>query len=341
MSNSAAPEAPTLSPEQELQAAFEADVAASQQDGGSTAPAAQASAEGAPASPDATSTDPPAAPAFVPFEIEWKGQRVTIDSREKAIEFAQKGYDYTQKTTAVAEERRQLQAAAAALVAARKAEQEALTRQLSDANFLMERLRALGHQLPQSAASSTPPAPEPDDFVDRQALQTELTRLKEEALNEARKEMQAELDRLEMARMQATFTADFDATIQDIITNKFPQLREIYDPDEATRLMRQEAKTLLHAHMTLNPDVPMDPAVLKNAMVSWAARAHARWESAKKQLEKDEAMKRAAAMAASPEPPGGGTPPQPAPQAFKSFKDPGLMRAAIDDVEAIIRGLTK
>jgi hypothetical protein len=348
-----------LTPEQELAAAFTADMRGEDYTLSTDKPAETPAPEVAEAQTpppeveaQAPEVQPPTAPTFSPFEIEWKGQKVTIDSVDKAREYAAKGFDYTQKTQSLAEERRLIQAERERL-ASEYQQREIMARQalnaLQNPDFLRARLQALtGAATPAASPAAQPVAntPDPDDFVtvkDLEQARAEATRLVQEAstraVQEAQERVRAELDQLEMKRLEVSYRNDFDSTVDQLMVKEFPVLAEAYDASEIKEAVKAEGRKFLRAQMELNPGQEVSPAAVKQAMAEAARQRALRIEAMRQKWEKAEVTRKATLMQSAPEPPGGTPPPQPAPQRFTSLNDPALTRTAIDDVEAIFRAM--
>lgn len=349
-----------LSPEQELAAAFSADMRGEaytlSTDKVEEAPAAvPAETPVAEVATPAQEAPPPA--QFNPFEIEWKGQVVKIETPDQARELASKGFDYTQKTQQLAEERRQLRAEQErfqAEYAQREQWARGVLASLQNPDFLAQRLQALRGGVPQAPTAPTPaqePARDPDDFVTVKDLtsvqesaaqiaarmRAEAEEIKNQAIREAQATVRAELDQLETKRLELSYRSDFDSHVDALMKTQFPALAKAYDAEEIKSAVFAAGRSFLRSQMELNPGQEVSPAAVKNAMAEAARQRSLRIEAMRQEWEREEAGRKATLMQSAPEPPGGTAPPAPTPKKFTSLNDPELTRAVISDIEAIVR----
>lgn len=281
-------------------------------------------APAAPAQPSATPTAEPtgAAPPAPPdpdvleLKVNGKVERISLSKeRDKLVELSQKGLDYTQKTQAAAEERRQVEAYAQAL---QQREQEL-------AAFLRDPLKVtqyaqylLSQQTGQPAPSATDPNAVATVAEVRQALQAELAKAQEET---QRTIAQAQFN-AEVARYESEYQADLVKTAKAAI-DKYPILDSVVEDAE-------ELADLLKADLARKGMQPTTIDEAKEALLDLAKSRADKLHSKVTDHAKMEAVRAAKVAKTGPEPPGGAAP---APQS-QSFKlgDPRLTAAAIEDM---------
>lgn len=137
-------------------------------------PPAQAGNEGSAASQSAGNGNQPS--AWAPMELEYKGQKISVATREEAIALLQQGHDYTQKTQALSKEKQ----------AAFKARQEYMAKLESTTKLLAE-LEAKRNKPAEGEGNEggEPPAEPTADNPKLQELERQLAELRDEKNAEA------------------------------------------------------------------------------------------------------------------------------------------------------------
>ena len=279
-----------------------------------------AAAPDAAAQPQAPSpTDPSTGPAdssdLLELKVKDKVERISLSKeRDKLVELAQKGLDYTQKTQLAADERRQIEQYAQALAA----------REQQLVEFLRDPVRVTQYAQQLLAQQSPQAAQDPNAVATvaevQQTLQQELARVRAES----QQHVAAALFQADVARYQGEYQADLLKTVRDA-TEKFPILDSVADnPEELLELLKGDL-----ARKGLQP-TSIDEArkIFGDLAKARADRLHAKVVDHSKM----EAVRAAKLVKSGPEPPGGGAP-APKPSNFK-LGDPRLTAAAIDDMEA-------
>lgn len=332
-----------LSPEQELANAFLGGVEEPVID-------VEAAPEAAPeAQPEASAPVEEAAPAAAPewqpreFTFKRNGEEVRFkpSSPDEEVEFIRKGYDYTAKTMELAEEKKTLQSLAKELADREEARQASLKAFFSNRANIARYLELLDQQ--GGGAPQQAPAPgedadfEPISRADLAKLRAEMVREAQAAADaKAEERFKSLLDSAATERLTTEYRSDFDKTI-DSLVSRHPELEFV---DGVGDLIRQAGSRAFQTQLTLNPDRPVDPALVKAAMEEDAAQRASRVAAKLREREKLEAASRSALTARGVEPPGGNAPTTPAPsQASRpmSLKDPALDAAVIAEIQALIK----
>jgi len=339
--------APALSAEQELAAAFLSGV-----DDGDSQPeiAVEASPEAAPegaqppaASPSPTGEEPKApAPEWSPREFTFtrNGQQVSLkpSSPEEELEFIRKGYDYTQKTMEVAEERKKLQAIAKELHERELQRQESIRAFFSDKAKIARYLELMGGT--PAAPPHTPENPSSDDDIEP-VSKAELAKLREELIAEADRradeksesKVKAILQEVAKTQMETEFRSEIDSTLKTLVTERFPILSNV---EGIEMLIRADGKKAFDAEVILNgPEVPVDPRKVHQAMLESAQRRAEKLQAHLREKEKLEAVERATLTTRGPEPPGGNAPLPPQTKKMR-LNDPELDAQVVREIQSIM-----
>lgn len=169
---------------------------------------ADASTTPAPAPPDVT---PPPTPVEQMFDVKIGGQ-----ARKVALQELQAGYqrqqDYTQKTMALAEERRRL-------------ETQWQSERQQTRDFLSRRENV--QQLLQYLESQQGPQSDPSQPITQQQLQQMLAQRDQQFAQSRDAERQQMFQELELKQMQETYSADLNQHISGILAQN-PVLKSIY-----------------------------------------------------------------------------------------------------------------
>lgn len=280
---------------------------------GSGVPDPTATADAKPAQPAASAVDPD----ILEVKVNGKLERISISKdRDKLVELAQKGWDYTQKTQSAAAERQQIEQYAQAL----HAREQELQAFLTDPVKVTQYAQYLLSQQPQAAQASDPNAVATVAEV-RQALQAEIAKVQEENQKAiAQAQFQAET-----ARYQADYTADLTNVVRQSI-EKFPILDSIADgPEDLFELLKGDLA---------KKGEGSQPATIDEAREAISALAKSRADRLHAKVTdhaKMEAVRAAKQRATGPEPPGGSAP---APQSGAAWKlgDPRLTAQVIADL---------
>ncbi len=247
------------------------------------APAAEAPVEATPAveTPAAEAATPAedakpaeAAPAEEPslkFELKVKGQTQVL-TRDELIEMAQKGVDYTQKTQSVAENQRQVLAAAELLQ----------QREREIAEFLRDpqRVAAYTAQFQQQAAETDPNdiPTQAQVIAQLRAQQATLLEQMDRKVAEAEQRAQARAFETEVAEKRQGYEGELTKTIGSL-QEKFPAL-DAYDAKDLDRVLRADIAEKVAAKIAQFPETAVSmeevKALLIDAAKSRAERAQTR-----------------------------------------------------------------
>jgi hypothetical protein len=336
MSDTPTPE--TLSPEQELAAAFLSGV-----DETATSDATEVAVAPAAAQPAAAAVPPPPASSWIPREFTFKrnGEEITHkpSSAEEELELLRKGFDYTAKTMSLAEEKKQLQGIAKELKEREEARQTSIKAFLSNRDTIRAYLAKLDEEQGGAPAAQPGTSPSDDDLEPVSRAEFAKMRAEFEKAAEAKAEAAAEkrfkviVEEASGKHLEHTYRTDFDTTIKSLIT-KHPELAFIDDVDT---LIRGAGARAFQTQMALNPDQPVDPALVRAAMVEDAAKRATKLAAKFKEQEKVAAVERSTLTTRGPEPPGGNAPTLTAPAKKLSLKDPALDAQVIAEIQSMLK----
>lgn len=173
---------------------------------------------------------PPAEAAPPPFDVTLthRGKTVRVTDPDEARALMQKGYDYTVKTTEVADAKRQLDAKEAAWLA----REQQIVEFLQDDSRVAAYLAQRRGQQPQAAAPPAPTLGQPDDLLtvsqvqqlmgqERQRLHTEL----QQELAQVRNQIPQVA---ELVQTRQAWAQDVEAHLSGL-QQKYPELQAIED----------------------------------------------------------------------------------------------------------------
>ena len=298
-------------------------VAAAPAEPSTPTPDVETPAEPAEPAPDTDTETPPApeAPATPAPETatqKWaftrKGQQVEITDPKQAADLIRQGYDYTQKTMELAEQRR--------------AHESRLREILTNTDLLRQQLAFLEAQT--GAPAPQTPAPDADDLISVSQAQQLVKAQLAQARQEITQASQRAILEAETARYTQEYTGSVNRTLQTLLTEKFPILQDV---DKVEKLILDDVSEQVAARIQMDPDqvVPMEDvtALLVQAAQRRADKLQARY----KEKTKMEAVRAAKAAKAGIEP-AGGTAPAPKPSPHYKLGDARLTDLAIADLMA-------
>jgi len=298
------------------------------------APAPSGTAESQTSTPEPTEATPaagePATPPVDPatlteeeLELIYKGQPVRVPKSD-AIKLAQQGYDYTQKTMTLAEERR-------AFEAERMSVQAELQRQLlmikdtltnpesmkELVNWAAQQQGFTGDQVVEAAAGQ--PVQGLTAQQAQQMIQQQVAGLQRQFNTEIKR---ANYE-LETVRLEKEYSATINTHLQELVKTH-PVLEDV---DGINDLLRAEVAAQVKARMEANPnlDIPLKDTLgmFSKAAERRAAKIEARFQNRMKEV----AVRQANVVNKGIEPSGGAAP---APSGAKPMKlGSAELRAAI------------
>lgn len=290
-----------------------------------------------PAAPAATPEVPAAAPAEAaplvpaepapvadtkPIELTHKGQKIVL-SEEQVREFAQKGFDYTQKTQILADFKRD----ADAKLAHYQQREAELSAFLSDPQKVSEYADYLRQQAGLTAKS-------PDDIptqADAKAIaRAEAQRVKEELSREIAQAQMAAFQ----ARQEADYRAEFTSHVA-ALQKSHPELNA-YDLADLELALRQDVSKQLDLRIKSNPLDEIPVGEVKRLFTEAAQRRVARVQSTQVSSAKQQAVEASRALTTKGIEPPGGQAPGIVPEAPRHFKlgSKELIAQVIADLEA-------
>lgn len=256
-------------------------------------------------------------PAPETYAIRHNGQEHQL-TRDELIERAQQGFDYTQKTQALAQQRQLAEQMATAF----RNERERVATILQDRAALEAHLASLAPAEPQFAADDIPTIEQT-----RQLLQQEVEQVRRKIMDE----VQSAQFTAETSRLEQNFRAEIDTTVSSLLTEKFPTLAEWLDPSDAQEIIRTAAAKFVNAQIQANPQQAVNIADVKRVMVEAAQKQADRIEKKIKDNAKMQVARGAKLTQQGIEPPGGTPPAPPAPQKFK-LGDRALTQSVIEEL---------
>lgn len=274
---------------------------------------------------------PPDEPSSLKFELKVKGQTQTL-TRDELIEMAQKGVDYTQKTQRVADQERQVLAAAQML---QQREQEIAT-------FLRDpaRVRTYVASLQTEAeAASVDPSDIPTQaqvVAQLKAQQAQMQQEMQAQVTASEERINTRLFEAEVAEKRTVYEGELIKTIGGLV-EKFPSL-DTYDAKDLDRILRADIADKVAAKIAAYPDRAVSMEEVKTLLVE-AAKVRSDRTEAKIQDHIKMTAVRAAKLTRGGIEPAGGAPLQSlAPPPVKSPKlgSQELLNSVIADVNAAI-----
>ena len=272
--------------------------------GGSEVPASggDSGASGSTGGPLTGGTPPAAAPER--YELKVGGKTIPVEGRDKMVEYAQKGYHFTQQMQELAQQRR-----------AWESEREQVVRELqtflSDPNQIRRYLQQIEHQQGPAAAA---------DAADQLMTAQQAKQLLEQELQQfgarTQQEMQQMRMQFEVDQLATQYTQTLDAHI-GALKGQFPEIKAIPNVERALKAQvsemgqrnLQEAQSYMH-----------------EVASQWASSVREHLDAERKKAVPPPAAQRGI------EPPGGAGPMPPAQPNFKSVKDPRFLQSVMSDL---------
>ncbi len=210
--------------------------------------------------PEATPVSSPTPAAFPGVEIKHRGKTVVIDDPDDLKALAQKGYDYTAKTTEVAEAKRQLEAR----------EQAWLQREQQVVEFLADKSRVAAY-LQQSSGQPTTPAPapvgqSPDDLLTVGQVQQLLAQQQQQFAAAMQQEVSHVREQMpqvaELVQVRQAWAQDVDQHLAGL-QQKYPELQAMDDYAVAM-------KTRMRDYLQANPGQVSNLETAKAIIHDWS-----------------------------------------------------------------------
>lgn len=271
----------------------------------------------APAAQATPATEQPATPSTA-WTFTRKGQQVTITDPKQAEELIRQGFDYTQKTMELAEQRRQLEAQARAVLTNR----ELLKQQLAY-------LEAQQGPVVTPAPADRPTQPAPDDLINVQQTQ----QLIQAQLREAEARMQAQAQRAVLEAETARYTEEYRGSVSKTlaaVTERFPLLKDI---EKVDKLILDDVSDKVAAQIQLEPEKVVSIDDVNKLIVEVAERRHNRLHARLQEHQKMQAVRAAKVQQQGIEP-AGGQPPAAEPEPVYKLDDPRLTEQVIRELSA-------
>lgn len=316
-------------------AAALADIeAASAEPVGSPEPAPDPTPTAAPDEPPtpAEPETPAAQPTDEELELKWNGQQLKF-KREDVVKLAQQGFDYTQKTQALAQKEREWEQRLADTQARYQAEQAALRQALTDPN----QVRALWERL--QGQTQAQPGVDPNDVPTvaqmRQALQLEAQRMQQATEQRIQQVAAQTMAQIESARLETDYTQAAEQTIGQLV-ERHGILKAVEDIEV---LLRQDAWKAIQAKHAVDPSYAPSKEDVTQALAQAAERRAGRLGEQIKTHERTAIARSAKLTTHGTEPPGGRAV-TPVPSAKAKLGSRELTSAAIEDVERMMRSIT-
>lgn len=249
------------------------------------------------------------------FEIKWNGQVVKVP-RSQMGEFAQKGYDYTQKMQALAKDREAFQSERQRYEQAIAEVKAFLEDDARVGQYYQELLKSRGKKASGPSATQA----DPEGFISQAELESHLQRAREELLGKTQQEIAQMRQQLQIEAMAGQYNAELTSHIQALKT-QIPELRAI---PKVEQILKEDVRQ-------------MRPRTIEEAkeMLVNVAQQHAR--DVRQYLDEQRKTEGAGAGASGAlangiEPRGGSGPlPTASAQKFKGFNDPAFKQAILDD----------
>ena len=241
-------------------------------------------------------------------EIKWNGrtERVPLS---KAVELAQKGYDYTQKMQQLAREREEFGSQRE-----RYTQYETAMRELREFLGDPSRVEAYLQELRRRSGgggASQPPA-DPDEVLTHAELQKRLEAARAELQGYTQQQLAEMRTQIEVETLAGQYTQELDSQIK-ALTQKMPELKAI---PKIEWILKEDVRLM----------GPRSIAEAKQMMVD-VAQGHAERvrQFTRGQAQAQPQPSTSPALTKGIEPRGGGVPAPPAnPLKFKSFNDPAF-----------------
>jgi len=310
-----------------------ADIEAANAGGADPATTAAPAAPAAP-TPQVDGQPAAAAPVVQPLstqptelELKWNGQTIKTPI-EQAIKLAQQGFDYTQKSQAIAEERRQIQALQAQISQYRERTQQ----MLNDPALVKQHYESLL----QATGQAVDPNEVPTVAQMQAALKAEASRIQADTQREIQKAVESARTNMEVSRLTSDYTQAAESTIT-ALQEAHPILGTVDDIDV---LLRQDAWKILSTQAQADPEYAPSKDDVQKALKQAATARAAKMEAKVKEHEKMAVARHAKLVNQGIEPPGGkAVTPTPTQKHKLGSKD--LTAAAIADIEAMMKASTQ
>lgn len=271
-------------------------------------------AQAAPVTPEPT-------PAADLFKIKYNGQEIEL-TRDKVIELAQQGQDYTQKAQTVAQQRRLVEQLGQVL----NTERSRVAGMLQDRAALRAHLESLGPD--PSEQSQIDPNEGLTVEQGKQMLAQEIAQAKQTILQE----VQEATFKAETTRLEQGYRNEVDSTVKKLMTD-MPQLTEWLDADAVDTTIRRAAAKFVADSIQANPYEAVSIDAVKNAMTQAATAQLQRIEKKIEDQKKMQAVRDAKLTKQGIEAPGGAAPVTQEPQKFK-LGDRNLTQSVIAELNA-------
>lgn len=283
------------------------------------------------AATEVVDTTQPAAPPAEPVEttaaqvwtFDRKGQKVEVTDPTQALDLMRQGYDYTQKTMELADQRRAFEAQVA----------EARSWLANPAN-----LKAmLARVEPQALAPTAPQAPGPDPealvtVAEQQAALAAATQAAQQQTQEyANRLVQNALLQAETARYAQDYKGQVDTVMKALVTEKFPILQDV---EKVDRLILDDVAEKVAAAKAMDANHVATIEEVKGYMVESATRRAGKLESRVKEHLKMEAVRAAKLKTTGTEPPGGTPPPAATTPTTYKLGDKALTASVVAELQA-------
>lgn len=271
-----------------------------------------------------TTTPPPAPPpaeevATQTWEFTRKGQTVKVTDQTQALELIRKGYDYTEKTMELAEQKRQTEA------------------QITQAREWLRNpvnVRSLLQTLEGTPPVPAPHTPDPEAFptvAETQAAIAAQVRQAQATMQvEAQTLVQRALLDAETARYTQEYKAEVGKTMSLLTAEKYPILQDV---EKIDRLILDDVSEVIRGKVAENPSHVATIDEVKDLMVQSAKRRADRLDARVKEHLKMAVVREAKLKEKGAEPAGGGTPP-PAEDPTYKLGDARLTKSVIAELQA-------
>lgn len=267
-------------------------------------------------------SQPPAAEetATQKWVINRKGQQVEITDPNEVQNLIRQGYDYTQKTMELAEQRR--------LVEAQLLQARTWLNNPSNVREYLQRLEAANPQPP------APQAPDPESLVTAAEVQAQLrasmVQAQQTMAQQAQHMVQSALLEAETARYTQEYSGVVQQTMQSLINEKFPILQDV---EKVDRLILDDVAEKVKARVLLEPEHVATIDEVKKLMVA-SAEARAGKLNARLQNHLKMEAVRAAKLTDKGAEPKGGAPPVPEADPKHKLGSKELTHSVIAELQA-------
>lgn len=282
------------------------------------APAAPAAAAPPPAEPaQPPAADPaPADPAPAPTDkwvLKRKGQEVEITDREELRRLAEQGFDYSQKTADLSQQRR------------------AFEQQVAETRAWLANPANLKAYLAQLETVQPPPAPDadPNDVPTRAEVEQKTQALLAETQRQTTTLVQQALLQAETSRYEQEYRGEVNRTISTLVQDKFPLLQDV---DKIDKLLMDDVAEQVRARVELHPDQVVGIDEVKGLLAKAAEKRADKLQARIREHLKMETVRAAKLTAQSPEP-AGGPPPAPTPPPNFKLGDPRLTQSIVEELQ--------